>query len=120
MSKTCNHELMYNMMRAAAEALQKRKTPPKKWISKTTGKEMVGWGMQDYFYASMGISSIGKPYIMIAFPKPVVRNENGHQYGHDYIMWLDPDKGIYTCPNCRQKTENPSLVSDLTNALARE
>lgn len=117
MSRTCNHELMYNMMRAAVEALQKRKTSPKKYTSETTGKAMVGWGARDHFYASMGISSIGKPYIMISFPRPVVRNENGHQYGHDYIMWLDPDKGIYTCPNCRQKAENPSLVYDLSRAI---
>lgn len=111
---------MYKMMKSAAEALQKRKTPPKKYTSETTGKAMVGWGAWNHFYASMGISSIGKPYIMISFPRPVVRVEDGHQYGHDYLMWLDPEKGVYTCPNCKQETESSNLVSDLSKAIEKQ
>jgi len=108
---------MLQMMQQAVEVLRERKSPPKKCVSPTTGKLMVEWGIWRKFYAKMGVSSVGKPYIMISFPKPVTRHEDGHEYGHDYIMWLNPKQGSMTCPNCRKKLIDSKLVNELSEVV---
>lgn len=116
-SKSCNHHLMVHMIHQAVDALVKRKTPPKRSVSQSTGKLMVQWGVWRKFYAKMGVSSVGTPYIMVSFLRPVSRSENGHQYGHDYIMWLNPSQGSMTCPNCREKLIDSKLVTQLSEVV---